>query len=115
MLSRRKFFSLLPLSALGLAAHVKAEPAPEKKVEEPSMWVEIACQRRAHYDWRERYSLNPKTPNLKVWVRGKMLAPACGQKFKALRVAITPICPKCGYSQDISKLGVREKFMGIPC
>jgi hypothetical protein len=112
MMNRRKFFGFLPFSAFGLVAAAKPE---QVKAEDVSPWVEITCQRRAHYDWKERFSLDPKNPHLKVWVRGKMTIPPCGQKFKALRIPVSPICPKCDYRQDISKPGIREKFMGIAC
>ena len=117
MLSRRKFFSLLPLSALGLATQVKAEPAQEKKVEEPSMWVEMTCQRiLRHY--------RPSGVSESLWNRlspgiqrviGEKVGYTCGQRFKTLRVAITPICPKCGYAQYLSRPEIRQKFMGQPC
>jgi hypothetical protein len=135
MLNRRKFFSVLPLSTLGLVV-------PEAKADEPrlthpltgypmtigewrdramvyrdaverlitekeSIWVEMTCQHEAHYEWKQ--GINGE------WIQGAMTHPACGQKFKVLRVPTTPICPKCGYSQDINRPGIREQFQGQPC
>jgi hypothetical protein len=117
MLSRRKFFSLLPLSALGLAAQVKAEPAPAKKSEEPSMWVEMTCQRiQRHYRPSSvtESQWNRLSPGLQRLI-GEKVGETCGQRFKTLRVAITPICPKCGYAQDLSRPEIRQQFMGQSC
>jgi hypothetical protein len=126
MFSRRRLFSLLPLGALGaVVPAAKAEPEPPV-APEPSAWVELTCQRQPIYEW---HTVRPPSISEKQWdllgsglqhmmgakVQGDLVVPACGQKLKALRVPITPICPKCGWRQDISRDGVRELFMGIPC
>jgi hypothetical protein len=115
MMNRRKFFGLLPLSALGLIAPAKATPFREAVNADESPWVEVECQRPAHYEWIDISDRCPDRPFERISERGKLLTPACGQRFKVLRLAVTPICPKCGYAQDISRPGVREKFVGIPC
>ena len=96
MLTRRSFFSLLPMSFVGLAGSCLAETPPEtvSSTTEPSVWVEMTC----HALGSPEYGV-----------------PICGQRFKTLRIASGyPVCPKCGRAQDISRPDLREKFMGIP-
>ncbi len=105
MTSRRKFFSLLPLAALGaVAPELKAEPV---KAEEPSPWVEITCQRPSGAVWRIGSSGFPEYEPYD--------SPACEQRFKVMRVPVAAICPKCGWTQDLSRPCLRELFTGIPC
>lgn len=104
MLSRRKFFSSLPAAALALTSTAKAEPVSTDSVDP---WVELTCQREAIRDW-------VRTGPTSFEPTGRILNPACGQKFKVLRGA-TPICPKCGALQNISTPELREKFIGVAC
>lgn len=93
-MDRRKFFRVLPLSLLGLPAALKAEP---EKPAEPSPWSEMVCQREERVEAIHGYD-----------------RPACGTRFKFLRVDHTPYCPACGYAQDMSRNDeLRQKISGI--
>lgn len=90
--------------------------------EKESVWVEMTCQREAIFDYklvRPNKISEERWNTMSPWVQrsrgeyvhvGELLHPACGQKFKVLRVAVTPYCPKCGYAQDLSRPGIRESF-----
>ncbi len=95
-MDRRKFFSFLPLSALGLAVDTPAEPAVSSKDSELSPWVEWTCEREI-FD----YSVEPP----KLIFR-------CGTKFKFIRGA-HPYCPKCGALQYVDSFAHRDKMAGI--
>lgn len=134
MLNRRTFFRLLPLAAMGSAAEVKSQvqtlPHPitgyEMSIEdwrnkamvyreyverliqskEPSPWSEMTCQRESTYLWE----LNGSG----VWEQKSVSTPACGTRFKFLHFMHTPICPKCGRAQDMSRdPDLRAKISGI--
>lgn len=134
MMNRRKFFGFLPASLFGLAAVATAEPTkakddfdwdnlPQMPIQfvpnaEPSLWVELTCQAEPFYDKPEQMACDQwdrLSPGLKKVLGVRSGRPECGQKFKALRIPISPVCPKCGYRQDISQPGIRDKLMGIPC
>lgn len=136
-MNRRKLLSFLPLSALGIVSTAKAEvsrlahpltgypmtieewrdkamvyrEAVERLIaEKESVWVEMTCQSLGYVGEM------PGPTRYAPWVRDPSSdIPPCGQKFKVLRIATTPHCPKCGYAQDISRDGLREKFFGVPC
>lgn len=92
MLSRRKFFSIMPLSVLGFAATAKSEVSAVKNEESIPLWEEMTCQRP-----------------------GNELYPACGQRFKFVH-GTYPYCPKCGCLQNMhSSEENRRKLTGVPC
>lgn len=88
-MDRRKFFRSFPAAIVALP--VVGWPTPKADAE-PSVWSEMVCQ-------NEGYGSN---------------RPGCGTRIKFLRVAHTPICPKCGWVQDMSRTAeLRAKISGI--
>lgn len=103
-MNRRELFRVLPFSLLGLPSLAKGQP--EKVFEEPSPWAEMMCQNEGMFKWRE--------VSRGEYEKGEMTSLPCQTKFKFLRIAVTPICPKCGWAQDMSKdPELRAKISGI--
>lgn len=102
-MNRRRLFSLFPLSLLGLAASVKAEP------NDPSIWVEHVCEKRFTSEGERVVEPFPQSTkyifkaidesdrhkmyleDLKIWEDARV----CGQRFKHL-VGANVKCPSCG-------------------
>lgn len=104
-MNRRDLLRILP-AVFGVPAAIKAEE-PKISKPEPSSWSEMVCQNVGHRAWHITTD--------GTYVEGQRISLPCGQRFKFLRVSVTPYCPKCGWAQDMSRSEeLREKISGIP-